>query len=104
MKTLGATHFLGCEHIVPIVKPRGMRYVAVMHDVVHIVFPQTMKRTNRWVSSVLFAGSYRRADHLIAVSESTRDDLVKFLGPRDITVVYPGGDNFAAAARRASAV
>lgn len=93
LRTLGATHFLGTQHMLPMMKVPGVRYGVLMHDVVHLKHPASMKWSNRLSSTLLFRRSYNIADNVIAVSRTTRDDLCAELGERSITVAYPGVDN-----------
>lgn len=71
--------------------PRRMRLTATIHDMtcwlMPELHPQANLRAERGFSEVL-----RRADRLIAVSESTRTDAVRVLGiaPEKIAVIHSG--------------
>lgn len=90
LKQIGATHFIGMEHILPFLRVREIKYAVLMHDLVHIFFPETMQLANRLISHLLFDRSYRNADVVVAVSRSTMLDLKRYLGDREISVVYLG--------------
>lgn len=76
-------------------------YVATLHDLNNVLFPPSGRRTwaDRW-SAELLRRVLRRARHTIAVSESTKQDAVKWLGlsPSRIRVVYDAVDDHVAQA------
>jgi len=93
LRKMNATHFFGTQHLLPMIRTVGVHYGVLMHDIVHIKFPDSMKWSNRLSSQILFSRSYRIADSIVAVSNTTRQDLQDALGYRDITVAYPGLDS-----------
>jgi len=68
--------------------------VVTVYDLSFLRFPQAFRPWNRWYLSQFTRWSARRARHVIAISESTRQDVIDFLGvPADrVTVVYCGAD------------
>lgn len=66
--------------------------VVTAHDVILMKHPRLMSPGSRWYFSRWIPSSYRYADHIIAVSRATRDDLVNLAGidPGKITVIYHG--------------
>jgi len=66
--------------------------VVTAHDLIVAKQPKLMSGLARWYFAKWIPASYRSADHIIAVSEATRDDLVNDLGidPDKITVIYHG--------------
>lgn len=76
------------------VAPRGVPLVVTVHDMIHERFPEMFPRKDR--TSILKRESVERADHVICVSNSTRDDLVECFGtPKEkISVVYHGFEEF----------
>jgi len=66
--------------------------VVTAHDLIVLQNPKMMPPGSRWYFSKWIPGSYHTADHIIAVSNATRDDLVNRLGinPEKITVIYHG--------------
>ncbi|HEY8678051.1 MAG TPA: glycosyltransferase family 1 protein [Candidatus Dormibacteraeota bacterium] len=78
------------------VLPLGLRIPAVVtiHDVGHRRERAAYRPTTWWYLELMTRSMARRAKHLIAVSQSTADDLVHFYRvPRDrITVVHSGVD------------
>jgi glycosyltransferase involved in cell wall biosynthesis len=67
--------------------------VITVHDLGFIYFPETLTaESRRYYGQIRMA--VRRADRIIAVSRSTRDDLVKLVGadPAGIEVIYEAAD------------
>jgi glycosyltransferase involved in cell wall biosynthesis len=58
----------------------GTRTVVTFHDLSYFLFPESFNRSNRTYLQTFSRLSARRADRLIAVSEATRQDLVRLLG------------------------
>jgi alpha-1,3-rhamnosyl/mannosyltransferase len=71
--------------------PRRTRLTATLHDLTCFLMPELHPRANL-AAERSFAGLARRADALIAVSASTRDDAVRLLGiaPEKIAVIHSG--------------
>ena len=71
--------------------PKRARLTATIHDLTGHLMPQLHSRANRDAERS-FAEIARRADGLIAVSESTKNDAVRVLGldPERITVIHSG--------------
>jgi glycosyltransferase involved in cell wall biosynthesis len=69
--------------------------VVTVHDLVFLRYPDRSRRTKRLYLRALTGWSVRRARRVIAVSESTANDIVALLGlpRRRITVVPNGLDN-----------
>jgi glycosyltransferase involved in cell wall biosynthesis len=68
------------------------RSVVTVHDLSFLRFPEAFNRSNRNYLRLFTTLSVRRANRVIAVSESTKRDLVDLLGipAAKITVVYHG--------------
>lgn len=78
---------------IPPLHVRGFKSVITVHDLAFLRWPHFLTADSaRYYGQV--DAAVERADHIIAVSESTKDDLVKLLGaPRDkITVVHEAAD------------
>ncbi len=69
---------------------RGRRVMTVF-DLTFLRFPATQKWTGRLWWNLFLPSGIRRADHLVAISESTRRDLIDLLGIAEerISVIYP---------------
>jgi len=80
------------SHVLPVAL--GLKSVVTIHDIGHRREPRSYSRTARWYLEATTRYAARRANRLIAVSQSTADDLVRFYdvpGER-ITVVHSGVD------------
>ncbi|HLI28990.1 MAG TPA: glycosyltransferase family 1 protein [Chloroflexota bacterium] len=72
---------------------RGPAVVSFM-DLSFLRYPRAFNRANRVYLATMARAAVRRADHLLAISESTRQDLIHLLGatPGRVTVTYCGVD------------
>jgi len=91
-RRLGATHFLGTQHVLPLWRTGGLHQGVIVHDLVFELFPETMTRSNRLLTGYFVPRSIRRADHIFCVSETTRTDLQRHFGAGadGALVCYPG--------------
>lgn len=73
-----------------------MKRVAIVHDLALLRFPGNMKGLSGFFLRWFVPRTFKRADHCIAISETTKQDMVELLGidPAKITVVYSGVDPF----------
>jgi len=79
-------------HVLPLVHPR--RSIVTVHDLGQLHFPEAYPARQRLYHTASARWNARAAACLLADSEATRDDLVRFyrIEPGKITVVYPAGD------------
>jgi glycosyltransferase involved in cell wall biosynthesis len=80
------------SHVLPVAL--GLTSVVTIHDIGHRREPHSYSRTARWYLEATTRYAARRASRLIAVSQSTADDLARFYrvpGGR-ISVVHSGVD------------
>jgi len=72
--------------------PSRARLTATVHDVTSHLMPELHTRGNVESDRRFLEGILSRADALIAVSENTRQDAIRFLGlsPERITTIYSG--------------
>ncbi len=84
----------GTQHALPFWKVRGVKYIVTWHDLVFAFFPETMSFYNRLVMSLVVAKTLKLADHIIAVSETTKKDLLRLYGSVvdevKVSVIYEG--------------
>jgi glycosyltransferase involved in cell wall biosynthesis len=80
------------SHVLPVAL--GLRSVVTIHDLGHRHEPRSYSRTARWYLEATTRYAARRANRLIAVSQSTADDLSRFYGVPGgrIAVVHSGVD------------
>ncbi|NOG49180.1 MAG: glycosyltransferase [Chloroflexi bacterium] len=72
----------------------GRRHVITVHDLAFLMYPQQMTADSQRYYNDQIAWAVERADHILAVSSATRDDLIRLLNvrPDRITVQYHGVD------------
>lgn len=84
-----ATHY-----VLPAVVP--CRAVVTIHDIIHLLYPQFLPNRLAYFYAVhMIRRSLSRGDRVLAVSETTRRDLMKYfkIGGEKIEVVYNGIDD-----------
>ncbi len=83
-----ATLFHSTEHL--LMPLRGTPTVLTVHDLIYKLFPAYHKMLNYWYLNQAMPLFCRKADAIIAVSEATKQDIVKYYGidPAKIYVVY----------------
>ena len=88
----GASLFHATEHL--LLPLRSAPTVITVHDLIFRHLPEHHKSLNRWYLNLALPLYCRRATHVIAISESTRSDLVAAydLSPERITVIYEAAD------------
>ncbi len=87
--TLGLDLLHSPDFIPPFRRP--YKSVITVHDLAFLLYPQFMTRESaRYYGQIDHA--VRSTDHIIAVSEATKQDLINLLGvpPDKITVIYEG--------------
>ena len=69
-------------------------WIVTIYDLSFMRYPQSFNTANRIWLRWAVGNSVRRANHIIAISESTRRDLISLFGARSdqVTVVYCGTD------------
>ena len=76
--------------------PRFSRvpYVVTIHDLSYLHFPELFKKNDLYQLANWTKYSIKGAKHIIAVSQATKDDIVKsyHIDPSKITVTYEGYD------------
>lgn len=76
-------------HVVPLIHPRS---VVTIHDVGYRAFPEAHTARRRLELELTTRWSLRAAQHVIAISQATKADLVRHYGadPQRVSVVYHG--------------
>jgi glycosyltransferase involved in cell wall biosynthesis len=84
--------FHGVLNVAPLFCPAPS--VITIHDLAFLSFPQTFRRLNRTYLTWATRMSARRAARILAVSEATRQEIVRLLGipPEKIVVTYDACD------------
>ncbi len=79
----------------PVALPRGVQVTATIHDLAWRRYPETFPARDRWKLDFMLRTVLKRAHRLIAVSESTKRDLLEFfpeLPEERIRVIHHGFD------------
>lgn len=73
---------------------KNMRTVVTIHDVLFKVLPETYPQLDRWLYDEKTRYACRYADQIIAISEQTKKDLIRFYGVAEkrIKVIYQACD------------
>ena len=82
-------------HTLPVLRRQDMKTVVTIHDLGYEFLPEYHKFPQKFYLNKSTVYAAKKASHLIAVSEATKQDLVTKLGvdPAKITVVYEGFDS-----------
>jgi glycosyltransferase involved in cell wall biosynthesis len=79
----------------PLFIPPATQVTITIHDLAFKQYPETFPKWDLWKLNFLLEAAVRRADKLIAVSQSTKNDLLKFfpkLSEKKIKVIHHGFD------------
>ncbi len=83
-----------CNFALPLVKPRGIRFVLTVHDLIPLSRPETVSRPYRLQFAAWLARSLAIADAVLCVSEATRAELLdRFPAARVAAVTRLGADH-----------
>lgn len=80
----------------PVCLPQSIEVTATIHDLAFRRFPETFPRRDLWKLNFMLETAVKRADKLIAVSESTKRDLLEFfpeLPESKVRVIHHGFDS-----------
>jgi glycosyltransferase involved in cell wall biosynthesis len=89
LKTYKIDLFWGTQHVLPYFTS-DIKTVLTIHDLVAFRYPETMKFYNKCINKAFIPSSIRRANSLIAVSNSTKNDIIKYfnINTNKIKVIY----------------
>jgi glycosyltransferase involved in cell wall biosynthesis len=85
----------GLSHEIPAgLQQKGIKSVVTIHDLIYLRYPQFFKYIDRKIYDYKFRAACKNADQIIAISEQTKRDIIKYFGTKanKITVVYQGCD------------
>lgn len=85
-------HGLSNELPIGLYNDSSVGTVVTIHDLAYVRYPQFYKPVDRLLYNLKYRASARHADHVIAVSEFTRRDIIDCWGvePERVSVVYQG--------------
>lgn len=82
----------GLSHDLPFGrKPNGVKYVVTIHDICFKTFPEMFPKSERIIYHYKYGNSLKKADKIIAISESTKRDILRYypeVDPSKIEVIY----------------
>lgn len=81
----------GLSNEIPVgIQKSGVKSVVTIHDLIFKVYPNTYPAFDRWMYEQKFKNSCLHADRVIAISKSTKQDIVDYykIDPEKIDVVY----------------
>lgn len=84
----------GLSHDLPFsvkAKHQGTRYIVTIHDVCYKTFPEMFPRTEQLIYQRKYSHSLRVADHIVAISESTKRDILNhypWVSAAKVDVIY----------------
>lgn len=85
------------QYITPFFVSKEIKIITHIHDVSFLAYPEFIKKTDLFFLKLLIPISLKRADKIIAVSEFTKNEIVKYYktDPQKIEVVYNAvGEDF----------
>lgn len=89
----GVRLFHGLSNELPAgLSARGIRSVVTIHDLIFLCYPRFYKPVDRLIYTWKFRYACRVADRIVAVSECTKRDIVRFfnIDPGKVEVIYQG--------------
>lgn len=83
------------QYITPWFVPKNIKITTTIHDISFNFFPQFIKPTDLFFLRILIPISLKRADKIIAVSEFTKNEIIKYykINPEKIECVYNSIDD-----------
>lgn len=91
IKQLKLDIFHGLSHELPLgIKKTGIKSVVTIHDLIYKTYPNDFSFFDRLIYDFKFKYACKNADKIIAVSQSTKNDIVKYYGTPEskIEVIY----------------
>lgn len=93
IKSLHLNCYHGLSGEIPVqIKKNPVPKIVTIHDLIFLSHPNYYSFFDRIVYKFKFKYATKTADHIIAISEHTKSDIVKFLNanPNKISVIYQG--------------
>lgn len=91
LKQDGIRLFHGLSHELPIgIQNTGIKSVVTIHDIIYKTYPAMFSAIDRAIYDFKFRYSCKHADKIIAISESTKNDIIRYFGTpaEKIEVIY----------------
>ena len=84
--------YVWSSFFLPFWKVRSIKYIVVIYDLSFLIFPENHSIFFNFCYKYLTLRSINNADEIIAISQNTKNDIIKFYGDRfrdKIKVIYP---------------
>lgn len=81
----------GLSHEIPLnIAKTGIRTVVTIHDIMYLAYPDMYTAIDRTIYKFKFQYACQHADKVIAISECTKQDIIRYLGTPEnkIEVIY----------------
>lgn len=80
--------------MLPFLKDKNQKSVVTIHDLAFLYYPETFPLKDRFLHKIYVKEAIHKADHLIAITEATKTDILKEYNVPEskISVVYHGVD------------
>jgi glycosyltransferase involved in cell wall biosynthesis len=91
LQKLKISLYHGLSHEIPLgINKTGIRSVVTIHDLIHERYPEQYNKIDVMIYSKKFRYACAHADHVIAISEQTKNDIIEFYKTPEekITVCY----------------
>ncbi len=91
LKKDGIELYHGLSHEIPLgIDKTRIRSVVTIHDVIYLTYPDMYKAIDRAIYDYKFRYSCKHADKIIAISESTKRDIIRYyhIPEEKIEVIY----------------
>lgn len=92
----GLDLYHGLSHEIPfgLKTSSGFKTIVTIHDLIFKIFPEQYRLPDRIIYDTKFSYSCRKADHIIAISTKTKEDITRFYGIAEekISVIYQACD------------
>lgn len=95
IKDGGMDIYHGLSNELPLnIRRAGCKSIVTIHDLIFRHTPEYYKPIDRWIYDYKFRRACKKADHVIAVSKYTKQEIMRYYGTPEnkITVVYQGCD------------
>jgi glycosyltransferase involved in cell wall biosynthesis len=93
LRSDGLDLFVGLSNELPLsIRRSGVKSLLVVHDLIFLRYPAYYKPIDRLLYTYKYRRSCQQADHIVAISQQTKRDLMAFWGIEEqkISVVYQG--------------
>lgn len=83
----------GLSHEIPLsIEKTNIKSIVTIHDLIYLRYPNLFSKIDRKIYDIKFRSACKRANRIIAVSEQTKKDIIKYfkIDKNKISVVYQG--------------